>query len=73
MDLETKILVLERLVRIGVGLFLVGLAVLQPVPLSTIWMLVLSVVGLGIMADSLRSFNVDSGQSDKYTGQRHSR
>lgn len=63
MDLETKILLLERVVKIAVGLFFVALAVLQPVPLSTIWVLVLAVVGLGIMADSLHKFDVDSGQS----------
>lgn len=59
LDLETKIIVLERLVKIAVGLFFVGLAVLQPVPLSNLWMVVAAVVGLGTLADSMRSFDID--------------
>jgi len=55
MDLETKIFLMERLVKLAVGLLFVGLAVLQPVPISTIWVLVLAVVGLGTIADTLHT------------------
>lgn len=63
MDLETKIILLERLVKLAVGLFFVGLAVIQPVPISTIWVLVLAVVGLGTIADSLHNYDADSERS----------
>lgn len=59
LDLETKIIVLERLVKIAVGLFFVGLAVLQPVPLSNLWMVATAVVGLGTIADSMRNYDID--------------
>jgi hypothetical protein len=43
----------DRGIRIALGLFLIGLVVLQPLPLNTTLMLVFAVMGLGMMAEAL--------------------
>lgn len=55
MDYTKNFNAVDRGIRLSLGLFLIGLVVLQPFPLSSTWMLVFAVMGLGMMAEALNT------------------
>lgn len=46
---------IDRGIRISLGIFLIGLVILQPFPMNHNWMLVFAVMGLGMMAEGLNT------------------
>ncbi|HCF50786.1 MAG TPA: hypothetical protein DER60_10920 [Syntrophomonas sp.] len=55
MDFKKDLTSFDRGIRITMGLFLIGLVVLQPVALNNTWLLVLAVMGLGMLAEGFNT------------------
>ena len=47
---------IDRSIRIILGVFLLGMIILQPVVINTTWTMVFAVMGLGMVAEALNSF-----------------
>lgn len=55
LDLKNNLDLVDRSVKIILGVFLIGMVILQPIAIDTTWMIVCAVMGLGMMAEGLNS------------------
>lgn len=56
LDLKKNLNIVDRSIRIILGIFLIGLVILQPVAINSTWMMVFAVMGLGMLAEGLNSY-----------------
>jgi len=56
MDFKKDLTSFDRSIRVTMGLFLIGLVVLNPIPLTSIWQIVLAVMGLGMLAEGFNTY-----------------
>ncbi|MGI6436259.1 MAG: YgaP family membrane protein [Syntrophomonadaceae bacterium] len=56
LDFKKNLNLVDRSIRIILGVFLIGLVILQPVAINSTWMMVFAVMGLGMVAEGLNSY-----------------
>ena len=55
MEFKKDVTSFDRSLRVTMGLFLIGLVILQPVLLNSTWQIVLAVMGLGMLAEGFNT------------------
>ncbi|MGI6469224.1 MAG: DUF2892 domain-containing protein [Syntrophomonadaceae bacterium] len=55
MEFKKDLTSFDRSLRVTMGLFLIGLVILQPVLLNSTWQIVLAVMGLGMLAEGFNT------------------
>lgn len=56
LNYKNNLSLIDRSIRIILGVFLIGLVILQPVAINSTWVMVFAVMGLGMMAEGLNSY-----------------